>query len=64
MLTYKLCGVLVVLGCVALVAGVFLGISPSANYLVEISFALFAISAIVFVVYVLQGLWREFKEST
>ena len=61
--TYILSAVLVVLGGIMLVIGIFLGVQPSANFVVEAAFAMFASAAAVFVISVLAGLAREFSET-
>ena len=60
---YKVLSVLVVLGVLAFGGGILLGVSASANYLVEIGSALLVAAATFFVARVLSGLWREFKET-
>ena len=63
MVAYLLAGFLVVLGAIAMAWGIMLGVSISANYLVEGAFTMFALSAFVFVASVLLGLAREFRET-
>jgi hypothetical protein len=60
---YKVLSVLVVFGVLSVGGGILLGVSASANYLVEVGAALFAAAATFFVARVLSGLWREFKET-
>ena len=61
--TYILSAVCVVLGAVLLVAAIFMGVTPTANYLTEGAFALFVLAAAVFVISVLAGLAKEFRET-
>jgi hypothetical protein len=60
---YKILSLLVLLGILSIAGGILLGVTPSANYLVEIGAALFAAAATFFVARVLSGLWREFNET-
>ena len=61
---YILSAILVVLGGVALVAGIFMGVTPTANYTVEGAFTAFGLAAAVFVLSVILGLVKEFRETT
>ena len=60
---YILSAVCVVLGAILLVVGIFLGVQPSANYVVEGAFAMFALAGVVFVASVIAGLAKEFRET-
>jgi hypothetical protein len=62
--TYILSAICVVIGAILLVIGIFLGVRPSANYVVEGAFGMFAMAGVVFVVSVLAGLAKEFRETT
>ncbi len=59
---YILSAILVALGGFALLADIILGASANANYLIEGAFALFGLAAIAFVLSVILGLAKEFRE--
>ena len=61
--TYWTVVMMVVAGGVAIIGGIFMGVTPSANFLVEIGFSLFGLAALFFVVSVLIGLLKEFRET-
>ena len=63
MLPYIATAIFVVIGCIAIGAGVLMGVSDSANYAVESGFASFALAAAIFVFAVLAKLAREFQET-
>ena len=63
MKAYIVAGLLALLGAAAMAWGVLLGVSASANYLVEAAFTLFALAALVFVGSVFLGLAKEFRET-
>jgi uncharacterized membrane protein len=60
---YILSAICVVIGAILLVAGIFMGVTPNANYVVEGAFGMFVLAAAVFVLSVLAGLVKEFRET-
>ncbi|MDE2362196.1 MAG: hypothetical protein KGM42_05915 [Hyphomicrobiales bacterium] len=51
------------IGCIAIGAGILMGVSETANYTVESGFAAFAFAAAIFMIAVVAKLAREFHET-
>lgn len=63
MLTYIVALALVVLGGIGIGAGVLMGVSAPANYTVEAGFGAIALAGAIFMLSVLLGLCKEFRET-
>lgn len=63
MFPYLASAVFVVIGGIALIAGILMGVSEPANYLVEGAFTAFGLAGAVFVLSVVFGLAKEFRET-
>ncbi len=63
MRTYIICAILVVLGGIGIGAGVLMGVSAPANYTVEAGFGAIALAGAIFMLSVVLGLIREFRQT-
>ena len=60
---YVIAAILCAIGAVAIGSGILMGVSQSANYVVEVGFGAFALAAAVFLLYFAIQLVRDFKAT-
>jgi hypothetical protein len=59
----RISGMLALIGLLGVVAVVTLGKAISASFLLDAAFICIALAGIIFLGYVLTGLWKDFKHS-
>ena len=59
----RISGLLALIGLLGVVAVVTLGKVTSATYLLDASFICIALAGVIFLGYVLAGLWKDFRRS-